>query len=63
MMKKISQRGVSEENYPVSNETIERLMIDLDEELAVLKQEKNKFESSLHLNPSNQHLKNELLAA
>jgi hypothetical protein len=38
MMSKISLKSVSEENYPVSNETIERLMIDLDEELVHMKQ-------------------------
>ena len=62
MMNKISLKSVSEENYPVSNETAERLMMDLDEQLFFLKQEKNKYESSILMNPSNQHIKNELQA-
>jgi hypothetical protein len=37
-------------------------MLELDDELKYLKQERSKYESSLQLNPSNQHLKNELNA-
>ena len=38
MMNKISLKSVSEENYPASNETAERLMLELDHELKYLEQ-------------------------
>lgn len=55
-------KSIAEENYPVSNETIERLLMDLDEEINLLTTEANKFENSLQLNPTNQHIKKELQA-
>ena len=33
MMNKISQKSVAEENYPISNETVERLIVSIDEEI------------------------------
>jgi hypothetical protein len=38
MINKISLKSITEENYPVSNETIERLLMDLDEEIHALTQ-------------------------
>lgn len=43
MMNKISLKSVSEENYPITNETIHRLLSDLDDEISLLKIEINKF--------------------
>lgn len=31
MLKKISLRSMAEENYPISNETVEKLMMELEE--------------------------------
>lgn len=60
MLNKISLKSIAEENYPVSNETVRRLMADIDEEVKYLRVEKGKLDNSLLLNPSNQHLKKEM---
>ena len=62
MISKISLKSITEENYPVSNETIERLMLDLEIQINNLTAEVTKFQNSLLLNPSNQHLKKQLQA-
>lgn len=58
-MNKISLKTVTEENYPVSNETVERLIMNIEEEIKALNIEFGKFQNSLLLNPTNQHLKKE----
>ncbi len=61
-MRKIDARNITEELYPVTNETIGGLIRRMDEEIGLLKEEAERKENSLSSNPNNQHLKKEIEA-
>ena len=57
MMHKINAKNITEELYPVTNQTIEALMKQTDEEIGKLNSELERKENSLSLNPKNLNLK------
>lgn len=60
MMRKIDAKNISEELYPVTNETIGELIRKMDDEIDDLKGDASRKENSLSANPNNQHLKKEI---
>lgn len=60
MMKKIDAKNISEELYPVTNETILGMIGKMEREIEELKVEAEKKENSLVTNPNNQLLRREL---
>lgn len=56
-MRKIDAKNITEELYPATNETIEELIIRMDDEIDTLKADADRKENSLLSNPLNQHLK------
>lgn len=57
MLNKISVKNISEELYPITNETIETVIYQMEEEINGYKSEAQKKENTLLTNPNNQHLK------
>jgi hypothetical protein len=57
MLNKISVKNISEELYPITNETIETVINQMDEEIKAYMLEAHKKENTLQSNPNNQHLK------